>query len=639
MTKLGPLTSQALGRSPYDIVVPGEGEADPRAPPQSYDDRGRPVNAETKRINRDIVRSHNEVMHVIGVAEPDGGMLSDGSEAMGRRRQQLYEDRLGRQLMGFGRMLGIAGVWGVNAMRQRILLYRQYSEIPFGDLFRYEYTRRPFLDVVTTGLPVFMTSHTLRQASASLEDIRGSFWKRSAIQYVRLHLQIYLCLQRMSIVPAYPWFPGLLYFVPLSRESPISRPPPLPTSLTVRSVAQWAGLAVLNFAPVAAFYGYTKLWAYVTHHMYSAVFGWLPNPTNLSWQGLAAQVGDSVHAPRRRTSSVSIAPRPQRPPQETGARSSGNEDNSRPRNAMDGGVAPVRDERGQPQETRPSQQSAPAGAGTTATMADPPEDGTATTTAAGAAAAGAAAAGAGIGTATATTRRRNTVSSRGGDDGYNSEEEEFELSATLISFDVEAADAGDTPPNAWSAELRQSTSIVDGFDAQGGGGGGGSGGGGGGDSGGGYDGGGAGGDSGHGSYPDGGHGLGQNERIYADNMLTRLPAIIATDVITVVAASAVIAPYEAFVIRLVSRAYRVRHGLPVDDLYGLNVLSFGRGGSRSWTAVTNFVGVGLAHLLIESACWLIATGLAALYRNSEPTWSFFQVVKGKLGRWWKETRQ
>jgi hypothetical protein len=103
-------------------VVPGEGPEDPRGPRQQYDERGRPINPETKRINRDVVRSHNEVMMVIGVAEPENGIVEAQAEAA--RRHHQYEDRMGRRLLLVGGVLETAAIWGVNGMRQRILVGR-----------------------------------------------------------------------------------------------------------------------------------------------------------------------------------------------------------------------------------------------------------------------------------------------------------------------------------------------------------------------------------------------------------------------------------------------------------------------------------------------------------------------------------
>jgi hypothetical protein len=101
-------------------VVQGEGLEDPRSPEQLYDDRGRPINPETKRINRDVIRSHNEVMMVIGVAEPENGIAEAQLEAS--QKHHRYENRIGRRLLLTGAVLKTAAIWGVNGMRQRILV-------------------------------------------------------------------------------------------------------------------------------------------------------------------------------------------------------------------------------------------------------------------------------------------------------------------------------------------------------------------------------------------------------------------------------------------------------------------------------------------------------------------------------------
>lgn len=102
-------------------MVEGEGAEDPRHPPQQYDQRGRPVNPDTKRINREIVRSHNEVMLVIGVAEPENPNKSP--EAESQRKHDAYEEEIGRQLDSHAkRCIEMVGLFGIHGLRQRILV-------------------------------------------------------------------------------------------------------------------------------------------------------------------------------------------------------------------------------------------------------------------------------------------------------------------------------------------------------------------------------------------------------------------------------------------------------------------------------------------------------------------------------------
>ncbi|PHH79064.1 hypothetical protein CDD80_5695 [Ophiocordyceps camponoti-rufipedis] len=116
----GPLTAQALGRSPYDDVVEGEGEEDSRQPTQQYDNRGRPVNPETRRMNREIVRAHNEVMLVIGVAEAENTTSTPEPES--QRRHEEYEESIGNILFTPSEQcIDAVGYLGLDGLRQRIL--------------------------------------------------------------------------------------------------------------------------------------------------------------------------------------------------------------------------------------------------------------------------------------------------------------------------------------------------------------------------------------------------------------------------------------------------------------------------------------------------------------------------------------
>lgn len=111
------------GRSPYDDVVEWGREPDGDAPEttQQFDTRGRPINLETRRINRDIIRSHNEVMLVIGVAEPENP--APAPEAQSEMRRDQYEDNIGLTLASLAsRCIENAGVFGVNGLRERILV-------------------------------------------------------------------------------------------------------------------------------------------------------------------------------------------------------------------------------------------------------------------------------------------------------------------------------------------------------------------------------------------------------------------------------------------------------------------------------------------------------------------------------------
>lgn len=118
----GPLTAQALGRSPYDPEpAEGEGDENPAATNQQYDVRGRPINPETKRINRNCIRAHNEVMLAVGVAEPEDSQTAQEYES--NRQHDAYETNIGiRLIWASKRCIEMVGVFGINGLRQRILV-------------------------------------------------------------------------------------------------------------------------------------------------------------------------------------------------------------------------------------------------------------------------------------------------------------------------------------------------------------------------------------------------------------------------------------------------------------------------------------------------------------------------------------
>lgn len=72
-------------------------------------------------MNKDIIRAHNEVMHVIGVAEPDPS-TSNNWAAYSAKLHSEYENNRGGHLLRIGRLIFVAGIWGVHGVRQRILV-------------------------------------------------------------------------------------------------------------------------------------------------------------------------------------------------------------------------------------------------------------------------------------------------------------------------------------------------------------------------------------------------------------------------------------------------------------------------------------------------------------------------------------
>lgn len=106
----------------------GEGPDDGQESTQQYDHRGRPINPESKRINKDIIRSHNEVMLVVGVAEPENPQSEPEAEL--KRQHFAYEEDIGtRVIWATKRCIDAVGIFGATGFRQRILVSPQAQDV------------------------------------------------------------------------------------------------------------------------------------------------------------------------------------------------------------------------------------------------------------------------------------------------------------------------------------------------------------------------------------------------------------------------------------------------------------------------------------------------------------------------------
>ncbi|CAK7265467.1 hypothetical protein SEPCBS57363_001598 [Sporothrix epigloea] len=665
MTRLGPLTSQALGRSPYDIIVPGTGEANPREPLQTYDERGRPYNAETRRVNRNIIRAHNEVMQVIGVAEPES-LLTAENETNKQLIQQLHEDRLGNRLYKPLRIISAVGLWGIEPLRQRVLLFRKYDEYPPWTHFRQDYGAVSMLRTLAVGLTASLTDNYLRQLSRIWKTNKQNLWSvrpggyvlvarcmsnfpstllarplypradykrgRRILWYVRVHLQIFTCLQRLGILSPSPILPRPLFFVPFSGHSPISCAAPFPKSFTFASVVEWLFQAALGTIPFAAFCCYREVRDHLMHHLDYIIYDSLDTPSNPPVRRPISEYDPFTGEwrPAGLSMVMALPPRPPVPPPPPAM-----EPPSRPRGERPA-VPPPPPESQRPftnvfstdnnnDDNTAGQQTAisgdggsPAEPGSLSAVMPAPVEPSASPL---------------PGSPETVRRRRNTVTSGGDGDRDNSDEEDFELSATLISFDVEAGPGVDAPANAWSAELHQAAAVSIGFESTevytGG-----------------ADDNGLGldndvfNDSRHrggrqpGSYIRGVYYPNGLTPFYSDTMLSRLPATIFSASAASVGVSLLMTECESAMVQLLARSWRIQHRLPVDDLYSVSPLlllpGFFGNHALPLNAANHYTFVILLETAVQATATLVTLGLAWLFRGSQVKWTVWQTVREKL---------
>lgn len=173
---------------------------------------------------------------------------------------------------------------------------------------------------------------------------------------------------------------------------------------------------------------------------------------------------------------------------------------------------------------------------------------------------------------TETANRRTSVFSTRGDDYPTDDEGQEGISATLISFDVEATDATEAPPGLWSAELRPS--------------------------------------------------FGQDPRFasttlptYLDTHLTRLPARLAANIFTNTAVRLLLVPCEATALRLVTRSMLLRAGLPLAGIYSVNMAD-----GLTLTSVVNYLGVELLLMGLSGEIWATFAALSQWLHMNEEEW-------------------
>ena len=205
-------------------------------------------------------------------------------------------------------------------------------------------------------------------------------------------------MQRLGLASNSLWFPSLSFFVPFSDTSPITAPS-FPTDLSLSSLLQWFGDALISSTPFLAWVLTQRMLRDWEPQIWTYIFGMLPNTI--------------FHGKLR---PPPPPPPPPQPPQALPDRDASPDDSSGNENGF---------------------QSSPDASANNLPNANHTGAG-------------------GEEPAPASTSRRASVFSSRGDDYASEDEENDGVRATLISFDVEASEATDAPTGLWSAELRPS---------------------------------------------------------------------------------------------------------------------------------------------------------------------------------------
>lgn len=318
-----------------------------------------------------------------------------------------------------------------------------------------------------------------------------------AWSYIRVHLKLFLSLQRVGLMPN-QWYPSWKFFIPFTEASPIPPPPPFPGFAPI-DLFGWGCAVLISAIPFFSWVSVSRIARDLKPEIWKEVFRLLPST--------------AFRAKRLPLPPPSPTLEPIR---------------------LDNSPVPV-------EVVREDGQTEAVFIGDDATPLEPP-------------------------------RRASSIFSNRGE-GYETEEEDNDgVSATFISFEVEATESTDAPPGQWSAELQP-------------------------------------------SHPYDGRPAEERQPVYLNTLLTQLPAMFATNIFTNSLLRMLMAPYESFSLRMLARTFLLRRGQSVDHIYGIDLMD-----GLNFTSVVNFLGVELLQLVVSGELWAVFAGTTQFYHRSEEEW-------------------
>lgn len=339
---------------------------------------------------------------------------------------------------------------------------------------------------------------------------------RVIISHVRFHLQIFVTMQRLDLIPGSRWFPSLNFFVPFSSSSPFIAPPAL-GSPGAQSLPEWVGKIAASLAPYAGYYLLGFTWDVLSYLIRRQVHRSLPHPH--PWPSSTTNLRALVptNAPLRPSFSESPT--------------LGEADRE------------IRHTQSPEADTDP--------------LATISED-------------------AGESLPSGTIRRRGTFSSRGGDDYATDEEDPDMVNPTLISFDVDTSESNEPPPGIWSAELRPSNS--------------------------------------------GDPGTHQKEAPrYVVNTLTRLPSLLAGEILTSSLTHIFLTPFDIHAFRAMATAFALKFDLPIGHMFDVRL-----GDGLVTRMMMNLFYTEVLKFVISFGTWASITAVSQRYHFTDEEWEEYE---------------
>lgn len=338
---------------------------------------------------------------------------------------------------------------------------------------------------------------------------------------MKVHLELFVAMQHLGILPANQILPRPSFFIPFSSTSPIPTPTPL-LEFTGPAIAEWVGNSIACATPFI-------LWVFA-RRLYR---DWRPRIWTYILQNLPSTMFSAKVLPMPPPPPLPIPATPIVTPAE------GPEvevlDQSHLTSPDDGFEIP-----------------SPLSGSDGLEFATPEAADTTT--------------------GVLTTRQEDVASD---------EEDNEGLSATLISFDVEATESAEAPAGLWSAELR----------------------------------------------PSGGPEIRPLAPVHLDTGLTQMPVGLACDILTDAIVKLMVAPYEAAALRNMAAIFLLRQGLSVAAISRVRPFE-----GLTMTALVNFMAIEFLSLSLRGEVWAIFTHWAQYFHRTEEEWK--EQEETLADSWW-----
>ncbi|KAE8394587.1 hypothetical protein BDV23DRAFT_196121 [Aspergillus alliaceus] len=306
------LNRLALGRSPYEAPEQPESPAvdrgnltQQRVPPlyadeyvQQYDERGHPINPESKSFGRELRRAKNDILSTMGI------VVSEDGNASGLSEQQKIdiiaaENDYGLVMATLDQVSVFLGSWWTSSLMGRIQTFKSYTHAPLMSIISHERASFGILGFYFAGIPAWALStclsicrhHPLERLISSLQNrfpdndalsklVRASFTvlhsaARGTLLILAIQSYVYSLLQSLHLVHPYT-FPGIRFLAPLGELTTMLFPP-LPTDLTIQSLGGLC-LSLLQTPPFLV-YLYVYLRPVIEIRLYRLIRRRLPKPT------------------------------------------------------------------------------------------------------------------------------------------------------------------------------------------------------------------------------------------------------------------------------------------------------------------------------------------------------------------------